>query len=216
MQDCRAVNEADAHHARSLQKRLNRVEKDGPYDEEEILDGTENSQLLLLMARHTQLKDLLNAHHLTGGYDLIETRKGVCLSLATSFEGIYLDTYNLEIDLAPLLKICRHNIPLSIPVESLAVQSNMQSDVKAFLDTLSQHLNAYAGRKQQLALVKELHETVQVMESNKLYTILVLLFSLPGDTSTAFLCTLDYADPTQCLPTRVIFESNGTELGLGK
>lgn len=34
--------------------------------EEEMDDDSENSQLLRLMARHTQLKDLLHAHHLIG------------------------------------------------------------------------------------------------------------------------------------------------------
>lgn len=33
----------------------------------EVLDeDSENSQLLRLMARHTQLKDLLHAHHIIG------------------------------------------------------------------------------------------------------------------------------------------------------
>lgn len=76
------------------------------------------------------------------------------MSLPTSFEGAYLDTYNLEIDLKPTLRISRHNIPPFIPLNSLAEQSNMQTDIKAFLETLGQHLNAFVGRKQQLKLVK--------------------------------------------------------------
>lgn len=76
------------------------------------------------------------------------------MSLATAYEGVYLDTYNLEIDLKPKLKISRHNIPPFIPLNNLAEQSNMETNIKAFLDLLSRHLNAYAGRKQQLKLVK--------------------------------------------------------------
>lgn len=34
--------------------------------EEEMDEDSENSQLLRLMARHTQLRDLLDAHHLIG------------------------------------------------------------------------------------------------------------------------------------------------------
>lgn len=91
-----------------------------------------------------------------GGYDIIKTHQGkaVCVSVATAFEGVYLDTYNLEIDLKPKLRISRHNVPPFIPLNSLAEQSNMQTNIKAFLDTLSRHLNAFAGRKQQLKLVK--------------------------------------------------------------
>lgn len=35
-------------------------------EEEEMDEDSENSQLLRLMARHTQLKDLLHAHHIIG------------------------------------------------------------------------------------------------------------------------------------------------------
>lgn len=76
------------------------------------------------------------------------------MSLATAYEGVYLDTFNLEIDLKPKPRISRHNIPPFIPLNSLAAQSNMETNIKAFLDLLSRHLNAFAGRKQQLKLVK--------------------------------------------------------------
>lgn len=35
-------------------------------EDNEMDDDSENAQLLRLMARHTQLKDLLLAHHLLG------------------------------------------------------------------------------------------------------------------------------------------------------
>lgn len=97
-----------------------------------------------------------------GGYNIIKTNndKAVCVSLATAYEGFYLDTYNLEIDLRSVLRISHHNIPPFIPLNSLAEQSNIQTDVKAFLELLSLHLNAYAGRKQQLKLVKVNSEKV--------------------------------------------------------
>lgn len=176
-------------------------------EEENMEEESENSKLLRLMARHTQLKDLLHAHHLigisltavlfplvqchlemfsltfssvshisdlywpvlilsffllfyllisSGGYDIIKTRngKGACVSIATAYEDVFLDTFNLEIDLKPTVKISRHNIPPFIPLNNLAEQNNMQTDLRVFLDTLSKHLNAFAGRKQQLKLVK--------------------------------------------------------------
>lgn len=91
-----------------------------------------------------------------GGYNIVKTQqgKGVCVSLPTAYEGAYLDTYNLEISLKPTLKISRHNIPPFIPLSSLAEQSNMQTDLRGFLDTLSQHLNAFVCRKQQFKLVQ--------------------------------------------------------------
>lgn len=91
-----------------------------------------------------------------GGYDVIKTRqgKGVCVSLATAYDGVFLETYNLEIDLKPTLRISRHNVPPFIPLNSLAEQNNLQTNIRTFLDTLSRHLNAFAARKQQLELVK--------------------------------------------------------------
>uniref|UniRef100_A0A3Q2W2J8 Centromere protein O n=1 Tax=Haplochromis burtoni TaxID=8153 RepID=A0A3Q2W2J8_HAPBU len=148
-------------------------------------------------------------HHLwETNYKHIFLGKGACVSIATAYEDVFLDTFNLEIDLKPTVKISRHNIPPFIPLNNLAEQNNMQTDLRVFLDTLSKHLNAFAGRKQQLKLVKEKHKSVEVMESNVLCSLLVLLFTVPRE-KTAVLCTLDYTDHTRCLPTRVHLESEG-------
>lgn len=184
----------------------NEEEEEEEVEEEEMDQDSENSQLLRLTARHTQLKDLLPAHHIIGGYNVTKTShgKGVCVSLATAYGGVYLETYNLELNLKPKMRITRHNVPPFIPLNSLVEQSNMQTDVRAFLDSLSKHLNGFAGRKQQLKLVKELHKSVEVMESNVLCSILVLLLTVPKE-KTAVLCTLAYTDHTRCLPTQVHF-----------
>nr|XP_020483401.1 centromere protein O [Labrus bergylta] len=190
----------------SMDKQCSQEEEEEE-EEEKMDDDSENSQLLQLMARHTQLKDLLHAHHIIGGYNVIKTSqgKGLCASLTTAYEGVYLETYNVEIDLKPRLRISRHNVPPFIPLSSLAEQSNMQTDIRSFLDTLSKHLNAFAGRKQQLKLVKELHKSVEVLESNVLCSVLVMLLTLPGEKSTV-LCTLNYTDHTRLLPSGVHFE----------
>lgn len=65
-----------------------------------------------------------------------------------------METYNLELNLKPKMSIARHDIPPFIPLKSLEEESNFQTDLRSFLDTLSQHLNAYVGRKEQLRLVK--------------------------------------------------------------
>lgn len=91
----------------------------------------------------------------SGGYDLVECKEGksVCVSFHTAFEGVYLETYNMELDLTRTVQISRHNIPPSFPLESIAKQI-LQKDLKAFLQTLSQKLNAFAGRRQQVCLLK--------------------------------------------------------------
>ncbi|XP_047201391.1 centromere protein O isoform X2 [Girardinichthys multiradiatus] len=147
---------------KNLQKLRPSVDKRRVAGEEEDMDvDSESSELLRLMARHSELSDLLHAHHLIGGYDVIKTRqgKGMCFSLATAYEGIYLDTYNLEIDLKP----------------------------------------------------KEQHKSVEVMESNLLCSILVLMFTVPKE-KTHMLCTLEYTNHTRCLPTRVHLESEDKRL----
>lgn len=195
---------------KNLQKLRASIDKqrgNGEEEEDEEMDqDSGNSQLLQLTARHTQLKDLLAAHHIIGGFDVTKTShgKGVCVSLATAYEGVYLETYNVELNLKPKMRITRHNIPPFIPLNSLVEQSNTQVDVEAFLNSLSKHLNGFAGRKQQLKLVKELHKSVEVMESNVLCSILVLLLTVPIK-KMAVLCTLTYSDHTRCLPTQVHF-----------
>lgn len=175
-----------------------------------------------------------------GGYNLVKTRqgKGVCISLATAYNGVFFETYNLELNLRPIMTISRHNIPPFIPLKRLEEESDFQTDLTVFLDTLSRHLNAYVGRKEQLRLVKvpvlvlfrnwhyvqqiiipqwtlnpsaslqELHPSVEVMESNALCSILVLMFTIPRVKMTV-LCTLDYSDHTSCFPKRVSLESEG-------
>ncbi|XP_069567805.1 centromere protein O [Brachyistius frenatus] len=208
--------ETETH--KNLQKLRLSMDRQGADDEEEkeeegMDEDSENAEVLHLMARQTQLKDLLDLHHLIGGYDVIQTRqgKGVCVSVATAYQGVYLDTYNLEIDLRPAVRIARHNVPPFVPLKRLAEQSGMQTDLRTFLDLLSQNLNGFSGRCRQLQLVKEQHGSVEVMESNVLCSILVLMFSVPRGRA-AFLCRLDYTDLTRCLPTAVHFECTDERL----
>ncbi|XP_029972536.1 centromere protein O [Salarias fasciatus] len=205
---------AEIHVLKSLHRLRSSLDEQQDGEEEEAMNvESENSDLLRLMGKHIQLQDLLHAHHLIGGYDIVKTRRGrgACLSLQTAYEGVSLDTYNLEIDLKPAVRISQHNIPPFFPLSSLAEQSNMQTDLRGFLDALSRHLNAFAGRKQQLKLVKEQHESVEVLESNVLISRLVLMLTVPRERQ-AMLCVLEYTDRTKCLPTRVHFESNDEQL----
>ncbi|XP_051501794.1 centromere protein O [Myxocyprinus asiaticus] len=190
-----------------------KINKDLPLEDDVDAAGFVELQQSLLTAWRMQLKDLQRAHHLTGGYDLVESKEGksVCVSFHTAFEGVYLDTYNMELDLMRTVQISRHNIPRSFPLESFAKQ-NLQKDLKGFLQTVSQNLNALAGRRQQITLIKELIGSVEVMESNQLCNILVLMCKAQGETPVAVLCTLEYEDLTLCLPTHVRIESEDKTL----
>lgn len=165
------------------------------------------------MARHTELKDMLKAHHLIGGYDVVEVDGGrrVCLSLSTAYEDTCLDTYHLELDLTRGVRIHRHDIPPCIPLTSLA-QENLQTDLPAFLNTLRQHVSALASRLHQVKLIKERLKTVRVMETNSLCSVLVLMCKITGDEDTAILFSLLYRDPIRALPTQVTLESNDKSL----
>ncbi|XP_026858236.2 centromere protein O isoform X1 [Electrophorus electricus] len=165
----------------------------------------------LLTSRHMKLKDLQSAHSLIAGYDLMECNQGksVCVSLHTAFEGVYVETYNMEVDLTRTVQISRHNIPPYVPLEMIAKQT-LQTDFKGFLQTLSLHLNALAGRKQQISLIMELG-TVKVIERNQLCNFLILMCKAQEESETV-LCTLEYGDLTRYLPTRVTIESENTTL----
>lgn len=190
-----------------------RTSMDNNEEDNEMDDGSKNSQLLQLMAKHTQLKDFLLAHHLLGGYDVVKTNKdkALCFSLATAYQGTYLDTYNIEIDVKQTLRIVRHNIPPFIPVNNLVEETNMQQNIRGFLETLSLHLNGFAGRKQQLQLVKGRHKSVEILESNALCSLLVLMLTVPKKKSSV-LCSLEYSDLTRCLPTRVSIQGEEEDL----
>ncbi|XP_076834464.1 centromere protein O [Brachyhypopomus gauderio] len=167
----------------------------------------------LLTARHMQLKDLQSAQYLIAGYDLMESKQGksVCLSFHTAFEGVYVKTYNMEVDLTHTVQISRHNIPPCIPLEMLA-KKNLQTDFKAFTQTLSLHLNALAARKQQISLIMELVATVKVMERNQLCSFLMLMCKTQEENEMVVLCTLKYGDLTRHLPTHVNIESEDKTL----
>ncbi|XP_077395293.1 centromere protein O isoform X2 [Festucalex cinctus] len=197
---------------KDIEKRKMRLKNRCAEEEEMETEDGENEQLLQLMAKQMQLKELLYAHHIIGGYDINKTRrgKGVCVTLSTAYEGAYLDTYNLELDTKPTLRISRHNVPPFIPLGDICERADLRDDLRGFLDTLSTHLNAFVGRRQQLKLVK-LHPSVTVMESNMLCSILVLMLSTTRQKKT-LLCTLNYTDHSRCLPTEVRFECKDKKL----
>lgn len=75
-----------------------------------------------------------------------QTRKGVCLCISTAYEGVYLDSYYLDLLVKQPVRIRRHSIPPFIPLNQIS-DEYLQTDIRRFLAVLSEHLNAYAGRK---------------------------------------------------------------------
>ncbi|XP_062863856.1 centromere protein O isoform X2 [Trichomycterus rosablanca] len=182
-----------------------------PIEENKIEEFVEHKQSLLT-SRHMQLKDLQTAYHLIG-FDFVESKEGksVCVTFHTAYEGVYLETYNMELDLTRTVQISRHNIPPCIPLEKIT-KENLQSDFKAFLQNLSLYLNALTARKQQISLIKELVGTVEVLERNQLCSFLALVCKAPLESDEAVLCTLEYADLTRSLPTHVTINSENKAL----
>ncbi|XP_043119462.1 centromere protein O isoform X2 [Puntigrus tetrazona] len=227
----RAKRDQLKHHTDVVKTLKDKIVKGLPLrDEDAAADGFVELQKSLLTAWRMQLKDLQRAHHLignfapvkshrahchcrsivpslSGGYDLVECKDGksACVSFHTAFEGVRLETYSVELDLTRAVQISRHNVPPSFPLESLAKRT-LQKDLKAFLQTLSQNLNALAARRRQVCLLKELVGSVEVMESNQLCSVLVLMCTAQSEAPKAVLCTLEYGDLAQCLPTRVSIE----------
>ncbi|KAM9465863.1 centromere protein O [Clarias gariepinus] len=183
-----------------------------PLDDAESVNIVKIEQYLL-MSQRLQLEDLQTAHRLIAGYNLVESKQGksVCVSFHTAFEGVCLKTYNMEVDLTRMVQISHHNIPPCIPLEKLA-KENLQTDFKGFLQTLNLHLNALAGRKKQISLIKELIATVEIIEQNQLCNFLALVCKAPGECDEAVLCTLEYGDLTRSLPTHVVIDSENKTL----
>lgn len=173
----------------------------------------EKMKQYLLMSQCMQLNDIQTAHRLIAGYDLVENKQGksVCVSFHTAFEGVCLETYSIEVALTRKVRITRHNIPPCIPLEKLA-QENLQTDFKGFLQTLNLHLNALAGRKQQISLVQKLIGTVEIFEKNQLCNFLALMCKAPAESDEAVVCTLEYGDLTRSLPTHVVIVSENQTL----
>lgn len=72
----------------------------------------------------------------------------MCFCISTAYEGTYLDSYYVDLLIKPLVKIQRHSVPVFIPLEQIA-KKYLQTDIRRFLSVLSDHLNAYVGRRHQ-------------------------------------------------------------------
>lgn len=59
-----------------------------------------------------------------------------------------MDSYYLDLLTKPEVQIYRHSVPIFIPLQQIA-KKYLQTDIRRFLSVLSDHLNAYVGRRYQ-------------------------------------------------------------------
>uniref|UniRef100_A0A8C8S4Z4 Centromere protein O n=1 Tax=Pelusios castaneus TaxID=367368 RepID=A0A8C8S4Z4_9SAUR len=113
----------------------------------EPVQAAETRDRALLEWKVENAKAMLQAFYLTGISGKL-TKHGACFCISTAYEGTYLDSYYLDLLMQQPVQIRRHSVPVFIPLEQIA-KKYLQTDIKCFLATLSEHLNAYAGRKYQ-------------------------------------------------------------------
>ncbi|KFQ55374.1 Centromere protein O, partial [Nestor notabilis] len=151
------------------------------------------------------LQAMLQVFYLTGiGGKL--TRQGVCFCISTAYEGTYLDSYYLDLLTKSEVRIYRHSVPTFIPLKQIAKQY-LQTDIRRFLSVLSDHLNAYVGRRYQADQLQE-HFSDQIkgtLQRNSLCNLLVFNYNMSSKSKTfPFNVRLLYGDPCCSLPTEVI------------
>ncbi|NWW55398.1 CENPO protein, partial [Pedionomus torquatus] len=134
------------------------------------------------------------------------TKRGVCFCISTAYEGTYLDSYHLDLLTKPEVQIYRHSLPIFIPLQQIA-KKYLQTDIRRFLAVLSDHLNAYVGRRYQADQLQE-HFSDQIegtLQRNSLCNLLVFNYNVSSKSKTfPFHARLLYGDPCCSLPTEVI------------
>ncbi|NWR78159.1 CENPO protein, partial [Centropus unirufus] len=150
------------------------------------------------------LRALLQIFYLTG-ISGKPTKQGVCFCISTAYEGTYLDTYYVDLLTAADVQIYRHSIPVFIPLGQIA-KKYLQTDIRRFLAVLSEHLNAYAGRRFQVEQLQE-HFSEQIegpLQKNSLCNLLLFKYNVSSKSKTFLLnAKLLYGDICCSLPTEV-------------
>ncbi|NXN30518.1 CENPO protein, partial [Nycticryphes semicollaris] len=151
------------------------------------------------------VKSMLQVFYLTGISGKL-TKRGVCFCISTAYEGTYLDSYHLDLLTKPEVQIYRHSVPIFIPLQQIA-KKYLQTDIRRFLALLSDHLNAYVGRRYQADQLQE-HFSDQIegtLQRNSLCNLLVFNYNVSSTSKTfPFHARLLYRDLCCSLPTEVI------------
>ncbi|KAM4695353.1 centromere protein O [Discoglossus pictus] len=181
----------------------------------DTVHAAEDTQEAVLEMRLVEVKKILEAYWLTGISGKL-TKKGVCVSISTAFEGTYLDTYHVELVMQPSPRIVRHSVPAFIPLEQIA-KTHLHTDLKRFLFVLFEHLNSYAGRKYQADQLQA-HPEIFVcgtLQRNSLCTVLTFQYNLKLEgRAITFNVKLLYGNVTLCLPTEAVITCSESEPSL--
>ncbi|NWU69628.1 CENPO protein, partial [Pterocles burchelli] len=170
-----------------------------------VSDPAQPSAQAVLEWKIKSLKAMLQIFYLTGISSKL-TKRGVCFSISTAYEGTYLDSYHLDLLTQPEVRILRHSVPIFIPLEQIA-KKYLQTDIRRFMSVLSDHLNAYVGRRYQADQLQE-HFSAQIegaLQRNSLCNLLVFNYNVSSQSKTfLFNARLLYGDPCSILPTEVV------------
>ncbi|XP_074845133.1 centromere protein O [Carettochelys insculpta] len=171
----------------------------------EPIQAVAAGQQALLTWEVENVKAMLQAFHLTGISGKL-TKHGVCFCISTAYEGTYLDSYYLDLLIQQPVQIRRHSIPVFIPLEQIA-KKYLQTNIKRFLTVLSDHMNAYAGRKYQAdQLQKHFSAFLEgTLQRNSLHNVLLFNYDVETKSKTfPFRAKLVYGDITCSLPTEAV------------
>jgi len=119
-----------------------------------------SKQAVLTAARllhKRKLVDLCDAYRLTGISVVSQETKQTCFRCETFFNSRYHEPYYVEVELKDnTLKIHKHTLPYFIPIDTIS-QQYLNSDIKKFFMVISEHLNAFVARREQVHLCQEQH-----------------------------------------------------------
>ncbi|NXI64368.1 CENPO protein, partial [Anseranas semipalmata] len=167
-----------------------------------VKDPAQPSAQTVLEWKIKSIKAMLQIFYLTGISGKL-TKRGVCFCISTAYEGTYLGSYYLDILTKPEVRIQRHSVPIFIPLEQIA-KKYLQTDIRRFLSVLSDHLNAYAGRRYQADQFEE-HFSDRIegtLQRNSLCNLLVFNYNVSSNRKTfLFNVKLLYGDLCCSLPT---------------
>ncbi|XP_045700351.1 centromere protein O [Phyllostomus hastatus] len=158
------------------------------------------------------MKAILQAYRFTGLSGKL-TSRGVCVCIQTAFQGNLLDSYFVDLVIQKPLRIHHHSVPVFIPLEEIAARS-LQTDIRHFLFSLCEHLNAYAGRKYQADRLQSDFAAFLAgpLQRNALCNLLSFTYKAePGGQAFPFCARLLYKDLTVTLPTDVSVTYEGTD-----
>ncbi|XP_003204631.1 centromere protein O [Meleagris gallopavo] len=170
-----------------------------------VTDPARPSAQTVLEWKVKSIKGMLQVFYLTGISGKL-TKQGVCFCISTAYEGTYLDSYYVDLLINPEVKIQRHSVPVFIPLEQIA-KKYLQSDIRRFMSVLSDHLNAYVGRRHQADQLEE-HFSDRIegtLQRNSLCNLLVFNYTVSSDSKTfPFNVRLLYGNLCCSLPTEAI------------